>query len=662
MMEQALIEYVINALWQVPLLAGGAWLLLRMVRPAPLMQHRIWLAVLGLAVLLPLHGMSKTDVPDVVPAQRTAAVIEASHEEVLSPLALNELPPRRGQWFAFSALFSARTGSIRLTPRTAHWLLRLYVATIAIGLFRVARAWRAARGLVENSQETFLCHRDSTALKNLSDRLGIKAPQLRESREVSSPMIVGVAAPVLLLPEGFARHTEDEIQAALCHELAHIQRQDYLVNVACQVAALPLVWHPVVDWVQQRIRMTREMVCDAMAAQEMKSHLGYAKCLLALAHSMLGGREMPAQAQFLGLFSKSTLEERVMRLMDTTTMSVRVKAARAASGAVMMIATGVVAVAFHVTPTMAQANAQPPATQNPPADAPTQPSVAVPESTSPNNTVKQDDRMRATARKRTYVRRHGGDAECPELSQAEQQRIDKDVQQRMEDAQREFAEDMAKVHSNEFKQRMDDFQKQMAEVGPKLDSPEFKQRIDDAQREFAEGTAKLNSPEFKQRMGDLQRQMAEVRPKLDSPEFKQRIDDAQREFAEGTAKLSNHDFQQRMDDFQRQMAEVGPKLDSPEFKQRIEDAQRQMAEDMAKLGNHEFKHRMDDFQRQMADVGPKLNSPEVKQQMDDFQRQMSEVGPKLNSPEFKQRMDDLQKQMEKQMEEFSRRDMHSPNP
>jgi hypothetical protein len=57
MMERAIIEYAINALWQVPLLAGSAWLLLRMVRPAPVTQHRVWLAVLGLAVLLPVHGM-----------------------------------------------------------------------------------------------------------------------------------------------------------------------------------------------------------------------------------------------------------------------------------------------------------------------------------------------------------------------------------------------------------------------------------------------------------------------------------------------------------------------------------------------------------------------------------------------------------------------------
>jgi beta-lactamase regulating signal transducer with metallopeptidase domain/isopenicillin N synthase-like dioxygenase len=643
MMERALIEYVINALWQVPLLAGGAWLLLRMVRPAPLMQHRIWLAVLGLAVLLPLHGMSRTD---VFAAQRTA-MIEASHEEVLSPLALNELPPKRRQWFAFPALFSARTGSLRLTPRTAHWLLRLYVATIAIGLFRVARAWRAARGLVENSQETFLCHRDSTALKNLSDRLGIKAPQLRESREVSSPMIVGVAAPVLLLPEGFARHTEDEIQAALCHELAHIQRRDYLVNVACQLAALPLAWHPVLDWVQQRIRMTREMVCDAMAAEEMKSHLGYAKCLLALAHSMLGGREIPAQAQFLGLFSNSTLEERVMRLVDTTTMSVRVKAARAASGAVMMIATGVIAMAFHVTPTMAQANAQPPATQNPPASASTQPSVAVPESSTPDDAVKQDDRTRVTQKKHTDVRHHGGDAECAELSLAEQERIDRDVQQQVEDAQRKIAEGMAKLNSHEFEHRMDDFQRQMADVGPKLDSPELKQRIDNAQRQMAKDMARLDNHVFRQRMDDFQRQMTDVGPKLDSPEFKQRIDDAQRQIAKDMARLDNHEFKHRMDDFQRQMTDVGPKLNGPEFKQRMDDLQRKLANVGPKVDSPEFKQRMDDLQRKLADVGPKLDSPEFKQRMDDFQRQMTEVGPKLNSPEFKQRMDDLQKQMQK---------------
>ena len=113
--------------------------------------------------------------------------------------------------------------------------------------------------LVEHSRET---SRHRAELADYSRRLGVKPPQLRESGEVSSPMIVGVATPVLLLPEGFARFTENEVEAALCHELAHIKRRDYLMNVVCQVAALPLAWHPVVYEVQQRIRTTGRRACS----------------------------------------------------------------------------------------------------------------------------------------------------------------------------------------------------------------------------------------------------------------------------------------------------------------------------------------------------------------------------------------------------------------
>ncbi len=546
-MEQALLEYVINALWQVPLLAGGAWLLLRMVRPSPLVQHHVWLAVLGLAVLLPMRGMG---FHGVSATPHTATVIEASHEEFLAPLAHNELPQRRGQWSAFGSLFSTRTGSFRLTARTARWLLRLYVATIVIGLFRIARAWLAARRLVQNSQEVCLGDRDRTALEDYSHRLGIKPPQLRESGEVSSPMIVGGRAPFLLLPKEFARHTENEIRAALCHELAHIQRRDYLLNAACQVAALPLVWHPVVDWVQQRIHMTREMVCDAMAAQEMKSQLGYAKCLLALAHSMLGGRGMAAQGQFLGLFGNHTLEERVMRLMDTTTLSVRAKAARVVSGAMMTIATGVIAGMFHVTPTMAQANVVPQAMQNPPAEA--QAPVPEPNPGSPS-AVTASDATTATGKKHIYVHRSGGDGEGHQSARTEQPLIDQDVQQRMDDLRRQMAEVGPKVDSPEFKQQMDDLRRQMADVGPKVNSAEFKQRMEDAQRQMAQAAAKFNNPELQQRMEDLARRMAEEMAKVNSAEFKQRMEDAQRQMAQAAAKFNSPEFKQRMDDLQKQM-------------------------------------------------------------------------------------------------------------
>jgi phage FluMu protein gp41 len=280
---------------------------------------------------------------------------------------------------------------------------------------------------------------------------------------------------------------------------------------------------------------------------------------LALAHSMLGERSMAAQTQFLGLFGNHTLEERVMRLMDTTTMSVRAKAARVASGAAMMIATGVIAGMFHVTPTMAQANVPPQATQNPPAEAPAP--APEPKATSPSAAV-HGNPTPAAPKKRTYVHRNGGDGEGRESALTEQRLIDKDVQQ----LQRQMEEVGPKVNSPEFEQQMDDLRRQMAEVGPKINSPEFKQQMDDLRRQMAEVGPKVNSPEFKQQMDDLRRQMAEVGPKVDSPEFKQ-----------------------QMDDLRRQLAEVGPKLNSPEFKQRMDDLQKEMQKQMEEF-SREYPH------------------------------------------------------------------------
>jgi beta-lactamase regulating signal transducer with metallopeptidase domain len=509
MMERAIAEYIVNALWQVPLLAGGAWLLLRMVRPGPQIHHWVWLGVLGLAVLLPLRGLRTS-----AAAQQQTTIVVTSER-----IATREVPLNRKK--------TGFTHTVRLNATATRWLVRLYLATVVFTLLRIARSWHAARHLVAHAQETSL---HSKALAQYSRRFGVKLPQLRQSADVSSPMIVGVSAPVLLLPEGFARFSEDEVAAALCHELAHIRRQDYLMNLVCQVVASPLAWHPVVDAVQQRIRMTREMICDAMAAQEMKSHIGYARCLLAMAHSMLGKRAMAEQAQFLGLFSNHTLEERVMRLVETTTMSMRARVIRAASGAALMIAAGSLAAMFHVAPTMAEtrAGAPPQATQ---ATSQSPSAVAVPEPAAPPAPIQQKHKSHAV----------------------EGKTLDQKTGQQIEDAQRDMAKTKAMMESPEYKQRMEDAQRQMDKAREMFDRPEFKQQMDGARR-----------------------QMEKAREILDNPEFKRQMEDAQRQMENATAMLNNPEFKRQMEDAQRQMAKAKEMFDSPEFKRQMDELRDQM--------------------------------------------------------------------------------------
>ncbi len=499
MLARALTEYIINALWQVPLLAGGASLLLRLAKPGPQAQHRIWVAILALCVLLPLRGLDHTN---TITPQLAETVVDTQ-----APPAHEEQPLQPIPGFGWSPQFLLKTHTVRLNPTVAHWLVRLYLATVALTLFRLTRAWSASKRLVEDAQVT---SRHNIALAYLSQRFRVRAPQIRESEEVSSPMIVGAVSPVLLLPEGFFQRTEDEVRAALCHELAHIQRRDYLMNLLCHVVALPVAWHPVVTQVQQSIRTTREMVCDAMAAQEMKSHLGYAKCLLALAHSMLGRPPLAEQRQFLGLFTNNTLEKRVMLLMDTTKMTVQARIARATTGAVVMAATGTLAAIFHVTPTMAElrADAQQPANQAAPAPQP------VPAPSPAPSPIKRVHKKRLVHRKpfdqiagsgQEQIRRDASDAvaelETPEF----QQHIQKKAQRQM-----------AYVLDNrEFKQQMKEVQRQMANIRMTIDGPEFKHRMREAERQMASMRVMIDTPEFRQQMEDVQRQvdkaMANVR-------------------------------------------------------------------------------------------------------------------------------------------------------
>src|ERR1035437_1494713 len=76
-MEQILIDHLTNATWQIPLLAGGAWLFIRIGKFGPRTQHCIWLTVLALAVGLPLRGV-RPDLPPVTQTPCTDCSTDAS--------------------------------------------------------------------------------------------------------------------------------------------------------------------------------------------------------------------------------------------------------------------------------------------------------------------------------------------------------------------------------------------------------------------------------------------------------------------------------------------------------------------------------------------------------------------------------------------------------
>ena len=101
----------------------------------------------------------------------------------------------------------------------------------------------------------------------LTAKLNItKSIEFRESARITSPIVIGVLQPAVLIPLGLLTgFSVSQIEAILTHELAHIRRNDYLVNLLQSLAEVIFFFHPAIWWLSEKIRTERENCCDDIA-------------------------------------------------------------------------------------------------------------------------------------------------------------------------------------------------------------------------------------------------------------------------------------------------------------------------------------------------------------------------------------------------------------
>jgi hypothetical protein len=100
---------------------------------------------------------------------------------------------------------------------------------------------------------------------------------------VAVPTAIGWLRPVILLPVGaLTGLTVQQLEAIIAHELAHIRRHDYLINLLQTVIETLLFYHPAVWWVSRRIREEREHCCDDLAVSVCGDALSYARALFTM--------------------------------------------------------------------------------------------------------------------------------------------------------------------------------------------------------------------------------------------------------------------------------------------------------------------------------------------------------------------------------------------
>jgi GWxTD domain-containing protein len=148
-------------------------------------------------------------------------------------------------------------------------------------------------------------------LARLSTRLRLSRPiALLESSLADAPMVLGHFRPVILMPIGLlAGLPPGQIEAILMHELAHIRRHDFLVNVLQRSVEGLLFYHPAVWWISRVIRAERENCCDDVVVAMTGDAHQYAVALATLEQNRWSGRQLAVAA------TGGSLVKRIQRLL-----------------------------------------------------------------------------------------------------------------------------------------------------------------------------------------------------------------------------------------------------------------------------------------------------------------------------------------------------------
>ncbi len=118
-------------------------------------------------------------------------------------------------------------------------------------------------------------------LRQLSERIGLKRKvELLQTVHLLEPAAMGVFRATIVIPASlFARLAPEQLEAVLLHELAHIRRHDYLVNLLQTLVEALFFYHPAVWWVSSTIRTEREHCCDDLAVRAMGNPVLYVRAL-----------------------------------------------------------------------------------------------------------------------------------------------------------------------------------------------------------------------------------------------------------------------------------------------------------------------------------------------------------------------------------------------
>ena len=355
---------VIHSLWQgcavAALLMPALW---GLRRRSPQVRYSLAIATLGLMLFAAVVTLVMVRPPSApaVPDGRKYASTPHQIELSVIPSGVSEAelqtspPPRRSSLRApgsagikgrdWSAIFHGRI----LADISRAWILGVLLLSV----------WRLGGWLAAQRLKVLGAQPPGPALAAAFDRMRIRLGLARSGRVLQSvlartPMVIGWLRPVVLVPVAMlANLTPEQLEAILAHELAHVRRYDYLINILQVGIETLLFYHPAVWWMSRQIRLEREQCCDESAVALCGDRCKYAESLAAIEEARLNTMALAARGS-----GGTQLLERVRRLLGLSD-DTPPRSARIAGATIWMVAALVAMIGLRLAgaPAVAQTNA-----------------------------------------------------------------------------------------------------------------------------------------------------------------------------------------------------------------------------------------------------------------------------------------------------------------
>jgi bla regulator protein BlaR1 len=488
-------------------------------------------------------------------------------------------------------------------------------------------------GLVVNSSRLVLARlRLKTIKRNMSidialqlqvnrftEKLGIaKKVVVGLSKMVDVPCMTGYLKPVILIPFSLSTLlTTEEIESILLHELAHIRRSDYLVNLLQRVIGIFLFFNPCAILINRIINEERENCCDDLVVKATANPLIYAKALLKVDQTRLNDQKLALAATG----NKYYLLNRIHRIMKTKQNTTGMRPALAA----MLILTATIGCVALLKPEIASGKISFKSIK------PVIGSLFVSDTAHKSKTAVTKKYHHTAVRKAT-VSEAANDQKMEELNA--------EIQKHSE-AINEY------YNSGEFKKLQEDINalsQQMQEFYNRPDLKQKQEELQQASQDFARNYSNSNGDQQKL-AEEMKNSGLKINAYFTSAEFKQLDKDERIKY--GISLKKTYDDDDLSDEnYQNYKHDVESKL-PPEVKEltkHLEEMGKQMS---ARFETPEYKEK----NHRMQELGDSLNNayknPEIKEKQEEINKLSRQIGAYQNNPEIKREQELLNQAVRK---------------